>query len=258
VRLAAVLKDRILKASAEEFRIYDGRARAALTVDGAGRAPRINAEIALQDVSGLPLLTDIADIDWLSGRVRLQLALAGQGASPRAMVESLAGNADVLFTDGAIVGFNLAQIVRGFVKGDRVTTEKTDFSELSASFAIGGGVARSENLRMQGPLLRVTGTGTVDVNQRQLDWALKTRLVPTLVGQGGARELAGLDVPVHLYGPWTDPEIDPDLDAVLKDPGKIVDAVKDFGKQLGGTDLGKMLDDLLGDDDEKPKSKRKR
>ena len=36
-------------------------------------------------------------------------------------------------------------------------TEKTDFSELSASFQIADGVARNRDLELKSPLLRLTG-----------------------------------------------------------------------------------------------------
>ena len=37
---------------------------------------------------------------------------------------------------------------------------------------------------------------------------------------------------MRIRGPWERPAIVPDLDAVLKDPGKAVEAVKEIGRQL--------------------------
>ena len=44
-------------------------------------------------------------------------------------------------------------------------TEKTDFSELSASFRIADGVARSNDLDMKSPFLRLGGDGAIDIGR---------------------------------------------------------------------------------------------
>jgi AsmA protein len=191
----------------------------------------------LSEVTGLAFMKDVADLDWVDGKADIQLALAGQGESEKALVESLNGKAKVDFSNGAIVGINIPQMVRALARGqlsgfERTATQRTDFSEAGASFEIKAGVAETRDLRMLSPLLRMSGAGIVDIGQRTIEATLRPRLVGSLAGQGGAADLSGLELPVKVSGPWTRPEISPDMGAVLKDPDKAVETLKELGRQL--------------------------
>lgn len=231
-QLAIALKNRQLKTTIDEMRLYEGTGRGIISVDGAQGVPVIGANLSMDGINALPLLNDVAEFDWLEGKGRLQVALGGQGPHQRAVMESLTGKAELRLNDGAIVGFNIPQMIRGLGQGrvagfNKVASEKTDFSEASVSFLLRGGVAETKDLNVASPLLRITGAGTVGVGQRQVDMIVKPKLVASLTGQGGASGLSGLEIPVKIKGSWEKPAITPDMDAVLKDSGKIVDAVNE-------------------------------
>jgi AsmA protein len=250
-QLTIALKDRVLRATFDDLRLYEGRGRGLVTVDGTGKAAGVSTNLTVEGVSAQPLLKDAGAMDWLAGRGKLFLALSGQGQSQRQIVETLDGKADFTFTDGAIVGFNIAQVLRGLQQGrfsgfDKVDTEKTDFSELAASFLVSKGVAQTKDLRLAGPLVRVTGTGTVGLPQRQLDLALRPKLVASLAGQGGVANLGGLEIPVKVVGPWDRPQLIPDVEGVLKNPDQAVQAVKELGRQLKSGKPAEALKGLLG------------
>ena len=116
--LTVALKNRVLKTTLDDVRLYEGQARGFVTVDAsAGRSASIGGNVALEGISALPFLKDAAAIDWLAGKGRVQLALAGQGANQREIIETLNGKADIAFADGAIVGLNIPQMVRGLGQG---------------------------------------------------------------------------------------------------------------------------------------------
>jgi AsmA protein len=87
-------------------------------------------------------------------------------------------------------------------------TQKTDFSELSASFRIADGVARNDDLSAKSPLLRLAGAGDIDIGNERLDYLLKASVVATSKGQGGGEldSLKGLTIPVRLTGPFEKPD----------------------------------------------------
>ena len=244
------LKDRVLKFGLDDTRLYEGRGYGVVSVDASGSTAAIGADLAFEGVSVLPMLTDTAEFDWLAGRTNLQVKLTGRGTSERAIAESLGGTASVKVVDGAIVGVNIPQVVRSLAKGrfsdfGQVGTEKTDFSEMTASFRITDGVAETQDLRMLSPLMRMAATGTIDIGRRQLDATLKPRLVGSLSGQGGAADLTGLELPIRLSGPWSEPQLSADIDFVLKDPDKAVETLKELGKQLDDSGLGDVLRKLF-------------
>jgi len=95
-------------------------------------------------------------------------------------------------------------------------SQRTDFSDLSASFAIQNGIATTQDMAMNSPLLRVQGRGAVNLPQRAVDMVLDTRLVATLQGQGGP-DARGFTVPVHVSGPFDHLSYRPDLSGISRD-----------------------------------------
>ncbi len=250
--LTVALKNKVLKTTFDNIQLYEGRGKGFLNVDATSKAPAIGANFGLEGLSALPFLKDAADMDWLSGKARLALQLATRGGSQLQLVENLNGKADFAFADGALVGFNVAGAVRGISQGKfsalkKSPTEKTDFSELSASFKITDGVAQNQDLKLTSPLLRVSGAGAVQMPPRTLDYTVKPKLVASLEGQKGATDLSGIEVPVRITGPWDKPKYEPDLKGLLSDPNKVVDKVKEIGKQLKGKNSKEIVDSLLGD-----------
>lgn len=250
-QLAVALKGSVLRADFVEVQLYEGKGRGLVTVDGTSEAAAIGANLSVDGIAAQGLLADAVQIDWLSGKGRLSIAVAGRGANQRQLVDTLTGKADFAFTDGAITGFNLAQTMRGLQQGQFTglksgPTEKTDFSELSASFDIQNGVASNDDLELASPLLRVSGAGKVMLPAQELDYLAKPRLVASLSGQGGGKAESGLEIPVKIEGPWAKPSIKPDIGGLLKDPSKAVEAAKELGKKLKGKNADELIKGVLG------------
>lgn len=246
------LKNRVLKTTIDEVRLYEGRGRGFLTADATkGNSMRVAANLAFDGISAEPFLRDSAGFDRLSGRGKLTVVLAGEGPHQQRIVETLAGKVNFNFSDGAIRGVNLARMLRAVGQG-RITdlasapTEKTDFSQMSASWNVAGGVAQNQDLILQSPLLRVTGNGNVNVPAKQVDYLVRPRLVSDLSGQGGSADSVGLEVPVRVRGSWDNPSIAPDLSGLVSDPTKAVDTIRDIGKKLKGKNAGELLEGIIG------------
>lgn len=251
-QLQVALKNRVLKTTFDEIQLYKGKGRGFLTVDGTQpKTASIGANLMVEGVEALPFLKDAADLDWLSGTGKVTLAVAGQGASQKKIIETLNGKSEVVFANGAIVGINVPGMVRSISQGKlgglkSSPSEKTDFSEMSATFNIANGIAQNQDLKLVSPLLRVTGAGNVSLPARQVDYTIKPKLVADLQGQGGNDKLAGLEIPVRVKGPWEKLDYTPELGGILKDPNKALDAVKEIGKQFKGKDAGEIVKGLLG------------
>jgi AsmA protein len=138
------------------------------------------------------------------------------------MKKALAGSARLQLKDGAIKGFNLADTARN-VKSALGTkaakpdpSQKTEFSEMSASFNIKNGVAHNDDLKAQSPFLRLGGAGNIDIGNSTLDYTAKATLVATSKGQGGREvgNVAGVTVPVKLSGALDNPTWNVDYSAL--------------------------------------------
>jgi AsmA protein len=191
--------------------LYQGAALGSLSLDANGNA--VVFKQALTNVAINPLLVDAATIDLVDGRGNVAIDVSTRGDTVSALKRALSGSAGVGLRDGALKGINLAQRLRelkGKVSGgvDSVeaakATDKTDFSELSASFKINGGVAHNDDLAMKSPFLRLGGSGDIDVGSGAMNYLAKASVVGTAGGQGGKdlEQLKGVTVPVRINGPF--------------------------------------------------------
>ena len=111
----------------------------------------------------------------------------------------------------------------------------TDMSEMHASFRIEKGRAETSDLRIAGPLVRVTGAGTADLNTKTLAFRTEPKLVMTTQGQGSSvANPVGLGVPVVLEGPWNAPKIYPEMSGILENPEAAFGKLRELGQGLFG------------------------
>jgi AsmA protein len=245
--LGLTLKGNTLEATLREFALYDGQGKGTLRIALEDGAPAISGRFQLEGLQALPFLTAAAGFERLEGTASAELDLTSRGRSERQLVQNLDGSGKVTFRDGAIVGINIAAMVRNaadaFLNPQAGETRKTDFAELGGSFTITDGVLRNDDMRLQAPALRVDGSGRVNLPKRTLNYRLEPKAAATLKGQGGEREVAGLLVPVIIKGPWDDLTYAPDLSAVAKRALENPEAIEEQIKQLG--DQGEALKDAL-------------
>ncbi|MGB0057906.1 MAG: AsmA-like C-terminal region-containing protein, partial [Methyloceanibacter sp.] len=173
----------------------------------------------------------------IEGTAAIAIDLTASGASQRAIVSALNGTANFEFIDGAIRGINVAKMVRnlgsatlsGWQAGD---AEKTDFASLGASFKVAQGKAQTNDLHLSGPLVRVVGTGAIDLPAQTLNFRVDPRVVASIEGQGGDKDLQGLGVPVAINGLWTQPLIYPDIAGILENPQAAYERLSKLGVGL--------------------------
>ena len=233
--------------------LYGGPVQGKLVVDADPRGPRHGASFELASGNAGPLLTDALAFDRVEGRLRLKFDLTATGASPSAIVSSLGGTADFSLEDGAVRDVNIASMVGALasrmLQGWQLASqEKTDLTLVGASFRVANGQATTDDLRLLGPLVRITGKGTVNLPAQTLDLRVDPKLVLSLQGQGGPPDPAGLGVPVAVRGPWAEPRIYPDIAGILDNPEAAFAKLKAMGGSLFG-----LLDSQPGGGAKKPK-----
>jgi AsmA protein len=254
----AALEGGALKAQFSHLGVYGGEADGELTVDVSGDNPAYMLRSDLAGVRALPLLSSLADFDKIDGKMQAKLTFRASGASQRAIMAGLRGTASVLFQDGAIRDLNIAKMIRSLTSGalsgwQQGRDQITDLTQLSASFLVDQGQATTGDLALAGPLVRMTGTGTVDLPAKTLAFRVEPKLVMTTEGQGSAANPVGFGIPVAIEGPWAEPRIYLGVAGMLDNPDAAYAKLKEMGKGLfgqggiGGSDgkLGETLGNLL-------------
>jgi AsmA protein len=210
-RLDAALDSGLLRVTRLAGNAWGGSIDASGTADA--RSKRVGVKLVAQNVNANALLKDVAGKDLIEGTGRVSADITTSGGTLGALRNNLGGAAALQLRDGAIKGVNLARTLRQAraalsMKQDAVTkasaAEKTDFSELSASARIESGVARSDDLDLKSPFLRVGGAGRFDIGAGRIDYVARATVASTAAGQDGAElaALRGVTVPVQLSGPF--------------------------------------------------------
>ena len=237
-----------LEVSPHSANLYGGTLSGALAADANGN--RIAVKETLQNVALGPLLRDAAQKDLMEGRGNVTLDVTTAGTTESALKKALAGSARVDVKDGSIKGLNLADSARNVKSplGAKQTkpdpSQKTDFSEMNASFNIKNGVARNDDLKAASPFVRLGGAGNLDIGNNAIDYLAKATLVATSKGQGGreAGDVAGITIPVKLTGALDNPSWSVDYSGLLGGAGSAL------GKAAGGVaDTAKKGASGIGD-----------
>ncbi|NUY55562.1 AsmA family protein [Salinivibrio sp. EAGSL] len=233
---------------------YEGRVVVQGMLDATQTPARYQVSKKARNIAILPLLEDVAQVDLLEGKGNVDINLQGQGLSPYALRQAIQGSAAIFFEDGAINGINLAQMLReakATLKGEATSNaandvRKTDFSALTASFTIGNGMARTNDLLLEAPALRVRSEGQTDLLKETLDFDVFTSVVETSKGQGGKDidELRDVTIPVTVAGTWQSPSYQLDIKQLLSS-NKVLEEKARKEAQRG---IKKLLGDKADDD----------
>jgi AsmA protein len=239
----------VVKATIGNLGAYDGQASGEVVVDATSGNPAYALHGDLTGMRALPLLQNLAGFDKLDAKMQAKLALRSSGASQQAIMSNVSGSAFLIFRDGAIRGINIAQMIRSLIanplSGWQPSPElSTDLSQLSASFQVEHGQATTSDLNLIGPLVKVTGGGTIDLGNKALALRVEPKLVLTTEGQGRTSDPVGLGIPVIIDGPWAQPRFYPDVAGVLDDPEAAYARLKQMGHGLFGKDAA-GLDRLI-------------
>lgn len=230
VRLDMKARNGQVSVSPLSANLYQGSMNGSLSVN-AQAMPSIAINQNLSGINVAALTKDAANFDTLEGKGNVGMNLTMQGNTVSAMKKALNGNLSLNLADGAIKGINLAKKLRDaqglFNKGGASAqtqaanqSEKTDFSELKATFKVNSGIAHNDDLSLKSPLLRLTGAGDINIGNDSMNYVAKATLAKTLEGQGGKDAVGGVTVPVRVSGPFSDLKYTLDFGAMVGDTVK--------------------------------------
>lgn len=210
-------RDGVATVLLDQISLYGGGGKAHLVIDVRTAVPQFANSIDLKGVQLNPLLRDTVGLDQIEGIGALSLDIRMAGRSPDAILHSLSGKGALTGSDGRFKGVDLgvvARTVQTALGGNATgTVASTSFSDMGASFTIAGGVMRTEDFHLAGPVVQMTGKGAIDLGNRGIDFRVRP--------QAGYGTL-GLGVPFHIRGSWDKLHYAPDLAGMV---GGMVDGL---------------------------------
>jgi AsmA protein len=240
VKAEVKLADGKLEISPHSAALYGGTLTGAISADANGN--RVTVKEDIKNVALGQLLRDYARKDMLEGKGDVVIDVNSAGATTLALKRALAGNARIAMKEGAIKGINLNDPMKNvksalpLKSSKHDPSQKTDITDLSATFAIKNGVARNDDLKAKGPLIVIGGAGNLDIGNNGIDYLAK------------ATTLANVTIPVKLSGALDSPTWNVDYSAVLGSAGgllgKTAGGLADTAKK-GGSGVGEAVRGLF-------------
>lgn len=230
--LSAKIQDGYATIDVPDIDFYKGTGAINAIVDARGAIPQIQREVTLKGIDLGAFLKDALGHDRFSGTADMQMTASTQGRSVYDFISALNGNGSIKIVNGAIKGYNIADMVRNVqaaFKQVDTSARQTDFAELSGTFTVNNGIVVNNDLSMKAPLFRLAGAGTVNLPQESLQYRLVPQFVDTLKGQGSDKQ--GIGVPVIVEGSLDNPSFRPDVRAIAEDVIKNPEAYKEKAKQ---------------------------
>lgn len=206
---------------------YQGKAKVKAKVDVRKDTPVTSVAMTTRGVQAGPMITDAAGKEMIEGTLAADLGLTMTGDTPEQVKKSLGGKGELAFTDGAVIGIDIAGTIRNAKSGFGLTEKpaekpRTDFAELKIPYTAEKGLVNIPGAGLVSPLIRLVTTGKTDLVKESLDFRIEPKLVATLKGQGDTKDRSGLLIPLVVTGTYTSPKVRPDLKAMVG--GQIPDA----------------------------------
>ncbi|MEX1199257.1 MAG: AsmA family protein [Methylophaga sp.] len=250
-------KDGLIKLNPMQADLYQGKYQGNVNVDARGELLKLAIDERLQGIQAGPLLKDLTGDDKISGKANVNIKLNGTGKDIDAIKQTLSGNGNFSFNDGALKGINIGETIRkakAALSGQKLTDtgapESTDFSSLTGSFTANNGIINNDDLEMMSPLLRINGKGSASLPKETINYNLRVSVVGTSKGQGGKEleELKGVTIPIKITGTFSEPKPSVDLAAIVKEQasGELKAKAEEKLKEKLGDDLGGLLGGALG------------
>lgn len=186
-----------------ELRAFDGGIAGELVANNRNGLS-VGGKLNIKSIQLNPLLKTFAGIDKISGATNLSTNFLGSGNTVDAIMRSLSGAVSISAPAGTISGIDL----EGLITQGNANASLTQFSDLKANATIESGVLRNSDLGVVTGRVDALGEGYVDLGNQTLDYLITP--VAKEVGSKGK-----IYIPVRIKGPWSAPQIRPDLEAAL-------------------------------------------
>ena len=168
-----------------------------MSVDARGRTPQFRNDLDFEHLSLAQFLDDAIGIDSIEGGGALKLDVTAEGSSANAAMHSLAGSGSIRGSDGRIRGVDLGLVARTIQNalsfGATTHSANTGYHDMGGTFTIAHGVLTNADFHISGPIVQMTGAGTIDIGNRGIDF----RLVPK-AGMGAL----SVGIPFRIAGTW--------------------------------------------------------
>lgn len=184
IKASTTAKDGLLQVDEFSGKLYDGSFGANVTIDARTDDPKWRVRSDVTGVKTLPLLTDLAEVDLLSGAANLKVAVDTNGNRISTLRNNAKGEINFNLAEGMLRNMNLTRMAcQGIALANQDTLstsdwgEHTPFNDMRGTLKIDGNTLNNTDLVAALAGMRLEGNGSVDLEQSLLDYELGLRIV---------------------------------------------------------------------------------
>ncbi|MDI9244446.1 AsmA family protein [Marinobacter sp. CHS3-4] len=177
-------KNGLLKVEDFSGKLYEGGFNAQVTLDARSDNPSWVIGSKVDSVETLPLLTDLAEVQMLSGAANLNLDVKTTGNRISALRNNAKGDIGFKLAEGEFTKINLTRMACqgiALVNQDQLGTDdwgtSTPFNDMSGTLKINGNTINNTDLIAALAGMQLEGKGTVDLAASEMDYEAGLRIV---------------------------------------------------------------------------------
>ena len=219
--LAANLRQGRLTVAIGESQAFGGVLTGFIAVAKTPTGGEIESQLQFANVDLDTCLGTLFGTRRVEGKGTLTFAVNAAGDSILSFAQTLNGSATLSAKQGAIVGYNVEQLLRRLesrplAARNEFRTGRTPFEKLNVRLKLVHGVAEVEEVRLDGAAIRLGIVGSASIPTRDFDLKGTASLIPA----GATTDTpADFELPFVVQGPWDNPVMLPDTELLLRRSG---------------------------------------
>jgi AsmA protein len=233
-----------------EAQAYGGVIKGSVTMGATAKAEAgvdLRSQLQFTDVDLDSALGQLFGLHRLEGKGNMSLSVEGSGDSVMGVTRTLTGNATLTGQDGAVLGFDVEQLLRRLERrplsgGGEFRSGTTPFDKMTVALKIVNGTANVEDMKIVGAAVTIGLTGSASIPKREFDLNGSAALVAA--ARPGVKPF---DLPFVVQGSWDDPIILPDAEALIRRSGAaapLLNAARE--RERGNSVVRSVIERLTG------------
>jgi AsmA protein len=219
--VAANLRGGHFTVTVGESEAFGGVVKGSLGLAQSPAGAAFKAQLQFADVELDQTLGELFGIRRIEGKGNLGFAVDSKGESVYGLTQALNGTANLISRKGQIAGLNVEQLLKRLAKsplsrGNELSSGKTPYDLLSADVKIEQGTIKVDDVRIEGPALRLGLAGSASIPARDLDLNGTASLLPAAASGAADAAPPAFDLPFVIQGAWDDPLLLPDIQVLMK------------------------------------------
>ena len=202
--IAANLRGGQLTVTVGESQSFGGVVKGSFDLAKSQPGADLKAQLQFTNVDLQSSLGALLGMQRLEGKGNVAVNIEGSGSSVMGVVQTLNGSATLMGQKGMVTGVNVEQLLRRLERrplsgGGEYRSGRTPYDKLTVALSIAQGTVSADEVRMDGPAVRLVLGGKASVPARELDFTGTASLV------SAASEGPSFELPFMLRGAWDEP-----------------------------------------------------